>query len=166
MADMFDAAGSHDVIRTTRRWLVPTALAIAIALSAPLAAQERAATQAAADTLTKPQVQAMLEAKGYTKVHDIEFENGLWEAEAESADGNNVDLRLDPRSGTIYPDNAVSELGEADIRARLAAAGYTKVEDVEFDDGMWTADADNAQGQRMELKLDPKTGEVIGSDRD
>jgi uncharacterized membrane protein YkoI len=151
--------------RTTRRWLAPTALAAALALSAPLAAQE-GGNAAAADTLTKPQVQAMLEAKGYTKVHDIEFDNGMWEAEAESADGRNVDVRLDPRSGTIYPDDAVAELGEADIRARLAAAGYTDVKDVEFDDGMWTAEADTAQGQRMELKLDPRSGEVVGQDRD
>ncbi len=151
--------------RTTRRWLAPAVLATALALSAPLAAQE-AGNAAAADTLTKPQVQAMLETKGYTKVHDIEFDNGMWEAEAESADGRNVDVRLDPRSGTIYPDDAVAELGEADIRARLAAAGYTDVKDVEFDDGMWTAEADNAQGQRMELKLDPVTGEVVGQDRD
>jgi uncharacterized membrane protein YkoI len=147
--------------RTTRRWLAPTVLAAALVLSGPLAAQD-----AGADTLTKPQVQAMLEAKGYTKVHDIEFDNGMWEAEAESADGRNVDVRLDPRSGTIYPDDAVSELGEADIRARLAAGGYTKVNDVEFNDGMWTAEGDNAQGQRMELKLDPRTGEIVGSDRD
>ena len=38
------------------------------------------------------------------------------------------------------PANTGSPLTEADVRALLANAGYTEVNDVEFKEGVWTAD--------------------------
>lgn len=116
--------------------------------------------------MTQAQVQAAIEAKGDTRVRDVEFDDGIWTADADSADGRDVDLKFDAATGTVYPDTAVSSLSEADIRARLDAAGCTRVRDVESDDGVWKADADNAAGQKMELKLDPADGRVIGEKRD
>jgi uncharacterized membrane protein YkoI len=120
----------------------------------------------AQDALTASEVQARLEAQGYTNVNDVEFEDGVWTADARSADGNRVDVSIDPATGKIYPETGVARLGEADIKARLAAAGYAKVHDLEFEDGLWKAEADNAQGQKMELRVDPATGKVIGEARD
>ena len=37
---------------------------------------------------------------------------------------------------------------------------------MKFDDGMWQAEADNAQGVRMDLKLDPQDGRVVSETRD
>ena len=121
-----------------------------------------AGAASAQDALTASEVRARLEAQGYTNVNDVEFEDGVWTADARSADGNRVDVSIDPATGKIYPDAQVARLGEADIKARLAAAGYTKVHDLEFDDGVWKAEAGNAQGQKMELRVDPATGKVIG----
>ena len=70
---------------------------------------------------TAAEVRARLEAQGYTRVNDVEFENGMWEADARSADGQRVEGRLDPKTGEIYADDQVSTLGEADIRAALPA---------------------------------------------
>lgn len=138
-------------------------IALSLALCAGAAsAQEKAAP---ADALTAPQVRAALEAKGYTKVDDIEFEDGMWQADARSADGQRVGLRIDPATGEVYPEDRVAQLGEADVRAKLAAAGYANIHDVEFDDGMWTAEADDANGREMKLTLDPDTGRVVGKDR-
>ncbi|HEY4530557.1 MAG TPA: PepSY domain-containing protein [Luteimonas sp.] len=139
------------------------ALAVALATAGSAAAQQ---ATTAADTMTAPQVRDSLESQGYTDVNDVEFEDGLWKADARSADGARVEVRIDPASGKVYPDNAVATLGEADIRARLTAAGYLKIHDVEFDDGLWTADAEDAGGRDLKLTLDPETGEVIGKDRD
>jgi uncharacterized membrane protein YkoI len=52
-------------------------------------------------TLTEPQVRAKLEAQGYTKVNDVKFEDGVWKADAKSADGNHVDVRLDAKTGAV-----------------------------------------------------------------
>lgn len=120
----------------------------------------------AQDALTAAEVRATLETQGYTKVNDVEFEDGVWTADARSADGNRVELSINPRTGEVYPDEQVANLGEADIEARLTAAGYAKVHDIEFDDGVWKAEAEDAQGKDVELRLDPATGKVIGKARD
>lgn len=139
--------------------------AVALGLAGPAAAQAQDARKADAP-LTAPEVRAALEAKGYTHINDVEFDDGMWEADARSADGQRVDLRVDPATGEVYPEDRVSRLGEADVRARLAAAGYGNVHDVEFDDGVWTAEAEDAQGRDVKLTLDPDSGDVVGEERD
>lgn len=120
----------------------------------------------AQDALTAAEVRAKLEAQGYTNVNDVEFEEGVWSADARSADGNRVDLSIDPKTGEVYPDEQVATLGKADVEAKLTSAGYGNVHDIEFDDGVWKAEAEDAQGKDVELRLDPNTGKVIGKARD
>src|SRR5688572_9350122 len=120
----------------------------------------------ARDALTQPELRATLEAQGYTSINDIKFEDGVWKADARSANGNRVDLRIDPKTGQVYPDEQVAALGEADVRAQLAAAGYTTIHDVDYEDGSWNAEADDPRGKDVELKIDPDTGKVIGKEKD
>lgn len=120
----------------------------------------------AQDAMTSTQVRAKLEAQGYTSVNDVKFEDGVWKADARSANGNRVDVRLDGTTGEVYPDEQVANLSEADVRARLAAAGYTNVHDVDYEDGIWNAEADDPTGKDVELKIDPKSGKVIGKEED
>jgi len=138
------------------------ALAASVLLSASLglAMPALAATQA----MTAPQVQQKLAAEGYTGINDVKFKDGMWYAEAKSADGNHVQLRIDPATGKTYPDEEVSTLSKADVRASLSTQGYTDIHDVDFDDGVWKAKADNAAGNKVELRVDPASGKVIGSD--
>lgn len=121
------------------------------------------AAAAAQQAMTEPQVQSQLTAQGYTKVHDLKFKNGMWYAEAKSANGERVDLRIDARTGQVYPDEQVSQLSKQDVRASLETQGYTNVHDVEFEDGMWKAKADNPAGNRVKLKIDATSGKVIGT---
>ncbi|MFE0502634.1 PepSY domain-containing protein [Lysobacter soli] len=116
--------------------------------------------------LTEAQVRARLTEQGYTKVNDVKFEDGVWKADAHSAQGESVDVRLDAKTGQVYPDKQVANLSEADVRARLSAEGYTNVHDVDFEDGIWNAEADDPSGKDVELKLDPATGKVIGKEKD
>ena len=120
----------------------------------------------AQNALTAPQVRAHLESQGYTDIKDVKFEDGMWEADATSADGKKVDVKLDPRNGTVYPDKAVSHLDEADIRAQLSSAGYTGVSDVKLDDGMWKAKGRTATGEKVEIRLDSATGAVVAQEKD
>lgn len=136
-------------------------------LSAALAASGAALAQSTqADALTEPQVRALLTEKGYTRIDDLDFEDGAWETDATSADGNRVDVRVDPASGRIFAEALVSALSEGDVKAKLSAAGYSKVHDVDFDDGMWKAEAERADGNDVEIHLDPKDGHILHVEND
>ena len=123
-------------------------------------------TAFAQDALTESQVRAQLTAQGYTNVNDVEFEDGVWKADARSADGNRMEVRINAESGEVYPSTQVAQLSEADVRAQLAAAGYTNVHDLDYEDGVWNAEADDPAGKDVEVKIAPKTGEVIGKEKD
>lgn len=106
-----------------------------------------------------------LQDQGYTHIDDLKFKHGMWHAEARSGNGKHVDLRIDPDSGKAYADEQkVSRLSKDDVRASLASAGYTDVHDVEFEDGMWRAKAENSAGKDVKLQIDPDTGKVVGTD--
>lgn len=118
----------------------------------------------AQQAMTEPQVHSKLTEQGYTKVHELKFKDGMWRAEAKSANGDKVDLHIDAKTGQVYPNEQVSRLSEQDVRASLESQGYTHVHDVDFGDGMWKAKADNPSGNSVKLKVDPGTGKVIGID--
>ncbi len=143
--------------------MIGMAIAPAFAQSADAATAPNAmpAETKGGTSLTKPQVEQLLATHGYTKVDDLEFDKGLWQAKARSADGKDVDVKVDPATGEIVPDKAVSQVGEDDIRASLATAGYTDTHDVKLDDGVWKAKARNAEGKKVKLQLSPQDGSII-----
>ena len=65
---------------------------------------------------------------------------------------------------TVPPEAARQKAEE--LHARLAAAGYTNVHDVDYEDGIWNAEAEDPTGKDVELKIDPKSGKVIGKEKD
>ena len=146
------------------RTSAPRALRTALVLG--LAAAFGTGTAMAQDALTKPQVRAKLEAQGYTRINDIQFDDGTWTADARSADGNRVELRMDARTGEVFPDELVGHLSKDDVKAQLAAAGWSNVHDIDWDDGVWKAEADDEDGRDFEVRLDPKTGKIIGTEKD
>jgi len=151
-------------IRPSRkRWLLSLALA-----ATPLLAQAQAqqAQDPAKAAMTEPQVRALLTEQGYTRMDDLDFEDGMWETDATSADGNRVDVRVNPANGDIKAEALVSNFSENDIKAKLAAAGYSKVHDVDFDDGMWKAEAERADGNDVEIHLDATSGAIVHVEND
>ena len=57
-------------------------------------------------TITKDQIIVKAQAAGYKNVHDVEFEGGVWKVEAETADGTDVELKMDPNDGHIMGSEA------------------------------------------------------------
>ncbi|MEA5125953.1 PepSY domain-containing protein [Xanthomonas floridensis] len=143
--------------------MMTTALIGALTLASHGAFAQDAAKPAKA--LTSTEVTSMLTAKGYTKVHDVKFEHGVWTADARSGDGKDVDVHIDPVTGRVYGDQTTSRLSEADVRAALSTGGYSDVHDLKFKDGLWKADA-KRNGQEVELHVDPDDGHVVSVDGD
>lgn len=152
--------------RTTHNTTAHAAFRRALLGAGMLASLAFAGAAAAQDALTEAQVKAMLEAQGYTRINDVKFKDGTWKADARSADGNRVDLRVDAATGKVYPDTQVANLSKADVEAKLAAAGYVDVHDLDFRDGVWTAEAENDNGKDFELRIDAATGNIIGKRKD
>lgn len=128
-----------------------------------------AATTSAAwsqEALTEREVRAQLTEQGYTQINDVEFSDGIWKADARSADGNRTELSIDPKTGQVHPGRQTARLSEPDVRARLTSAGYTGIHDVEFDHGIWTAEADDSAGKSVKISIDPTTGKVMGREKD
>ncbi|MGH8062250.1 MAG: PepSY domain-containing protein [Pseudoxanthomonas sp.] len=148
-------------MRNFKHQLIATAISLMLVSGAVVARPH-----ASVDTMTEPQVRALLTEKGYTRIDDLDFEDGAWETDATSADGNRVDVRVDPASGKIFAEALVSTLSEDDVKARLSAEGYSKVHDVDFDDGVWKAEAERDNGKNVEIRLDPKDGRILHVEND
>ena len=52
------------------------------------------------------------------------------------------------------------------ITEKLSAAGYTDIDDIEVEHGLFEVDARDPEGNRVELKINPVTGDVIGLKRE
>ena len=139
-------------------------LALALAACVPAVAEAQDTDGPVA--LTEHQIRTRLAEQGYTKVNDLKFSDGVWHADARSADGNWVQVRLDPGGGTVFANELVARMSERDVRAALSAAGYTNIHDVDYEDGIWNAEADDPAGKDVELKINPNNGKIIGKEKD
>jgi hypothetical protein len=138
-------------------------LALALAL-APLAAV--ACPPHEGKPWTDGTVRAHLLQHGYTNINDVEFEEGVWTADATSKDGSLVEVTLDAATGKIIPDEGIATISREAVVASLTAAGYTNIHDIDFENGVWKVEARDANGADVELKVDPNTGKVLGTEMD
>lgn len=114
------------------------------------------------------QVAERLRGMGYAQVRDIEFDDGLWEAEVrQSASAPKVELVLHPVTLDVLGQSSAATGGQgatvltaAQVTHALQAAGYRHIRDLELDDGRWEAEATNASGQRVDLYVNASTGAV------
>lgn len=137
-------------------------LMIAAALAAALVA-----TPAVAADLSAAQVQAKLKAAGYTQVHELERDDGLWEADVSRADGSFEEVIIDPANGEIFdPRSGRTLLDAGQILALADKAGFRQVESFERDGATWKLEARNARNQRVEVRMSGHDGRVLSSKRD
>jgi len=139
-----------------------TKTAFAIAL-APFAF---VATVAFAQAVSGPaDVEAKLQAAGYSDIKDIEFDSGLWEADVRRADGKWADIVVDPATGEVFDSrDGRTVMDVRSVTDALATAGYTEVTDLDRDGALWEAEARDAQGQRVELRISGIDGRILHTD--
>lgn len=147
------------------RILSTSLLVAALGFSAYGYAQTAPTAPGSSAGLTQLEVKTLLEKQGYRNIDRIEFDEGLWEAHAISGNGTRLEVKVDPVSGRVYPENgkAVSRMNENEIRASLTGQGFSNVRDLKFKDSLWHVEADNSNGQKVELRIDPDDGTVISA---
>lgn len=119
-----------------------------------------------ADALPQDQIMQNIAAAGYRNVEGLQFRNGVWVAKAHDGAGDSVKILIAPVSGHVYAADEPSRLDKDAIESRLTAQGYQDVDDLDFDDGIWRAEARSPDGQDVDLLIDPTDGSVIASKQD
>ncbi|WP_457318319.1 PepSY domain-containing protein [Stenotrophomonas sp. P5_B8] len=124
-------------------------------------------TPAMAAELTAADVQAKLRAAGYTRVHELERDDGLWEADVTRADGTFEEVIVDPATGEIFdPRGSRALLDAGQILDLAGKAGFTRIESFERDGATWKLEARNARNQRVDVRMSGHDGRVLSSKRD
>ena len=119
-----------------------------------------------ADALPQDAIMQNIAVAGYRDVEDLQYSNGVWVANARDRGGDSVKILIAPVSGHVYAADEPSQLDRSEIEARLTAQGYQDVDDLDFDDGIWRAEARNSSGRDVDLLIDPINGQVIASKED
>lgn len=140
-----------------------TAFVTALALLAASAVHADGSAALAEPLATAPEALSRIAEAGYHAPFDLSFRHGLWTAEATALDGRRVDLVVDATTGEVWTDGAAQGgiLDSTRVRELLVAAGYTQIDDIEFDDGFWEAEARNPAGRHVDLVIHPLTGAVL-----
>jgi uncharacterized membrane protein YkoI len=155
---------SHNTIRTEKTGMTIRRTGAALVLGTAAIV----GTSAWADTIQDASgAIAALQAAGYSTVRDVELDDGLWEAEVRGADGMWHDVHVDPASGAVIDRASGGKLlTAAEVTQKLQGAGYTTVHELDLDEAVWDVEAVDAQGQRVELRVNGYTGAVISSGMD
>ena len=124
------------------------------------------AAQPPAGALSEENIKTAIANAGYQEVKDLKFDDGVWRTKARGGNAQWVQLAVGPVNGKVYVDGAPSRLNKDEVRAKLAAAGYQDVHDVEYEHGLWSADATTAGGMDVDLLVDPDNGNVVAKSRD
>lgn len=119
-----------------------------------------------AGALSQHAIEGAIASAGYKEVKGLEFEDGVWRSKARGGNKKWVKLSVGPVNGKVYPADAPSKLNADEISAKLAAAGYQNVKDVEFDEGLWSAEAKTSRGTDVKLLVDPDDGSVVAKSHD
>ena len=123
-------------------------------------------TQLPQGALSEDAVKTSIANAGYKEVKDLQFKDGIWRAEARGGNKQWVKVRVGPVNGKVYVTDAPSKLKSDEVKAKLATAGYQNVHDVEYEHGLWSVDAKTADGQKVDLLVDPDDGAVIAQKND
>jgi len=116
--------------------------------------------------LSESAIKADIANAGYQEVKGLKFEDGVWQAKARGGNDKWVRVKVGPTTGKVYEADAPSRLNKNEIKAKLTAQGYQDVDDVDFDDGLWSADAKNPEGKKVDVLVDPNDGSVVAVKQD
>lgn len=147
-----------------KRLTLATAAATLLLTTAASAQTAQAPRDAA---MGMAQVEQALRAAGYTRIHEIEKDDGLWEADVTRDDGRFREVYVDPRNGEIFDEHdGRSQLNVEQLLAKAKAQGLSDVHSLERDGATWKLEGRNARNQQVDVRLSGHDGRILHSERD
>lgn len=117
--------------------------------------------------LSLSEIQQRLEAAGYRDIDKVEREDNYYEVKGTDPDGRRVEVKVDPVSGEVTKTEFKNGqrdrsdwLTPAQIQVILESAGYRDIDKIERESRDYEVKATDADGRRVELDVDPHSGEV------
>jgi hypothetical protein len=113
---------------------------------------------------TMPQMSTILQklqAKGYSIIREIKFEKGAFEAKAINAQGNEIDIRINPQTGEMFQPTAnPARLNMLEVVKKVEAAGYHNIYKIKSDDDKYDVKALDNNGKSVEVEVNAITGTI------
>lgn len=126
-----------------------------------------AALTAHAAPLGLAQVEQKLRDAGYSRIHEIEKDDGLWEADVTRDDGRFREVYVDPKTGEIFDElDGRRQLSIDQLLAKAKEQGLREIHSVERDGATWKLEARNARNQKVDVRLSGHDGRLLASERD
>lgn len=103
-----------------------------------------------------------LQAGGYKVIQEVEYDNGNYKANVLDQNGRKLHLEVNAKSGDIVapPKDKIPSMSMSDAVKKIEAAGYKNIYKIKLEENKFEAGAMNAEGKKVDLKLNAKTGEI------
>lgn len=102
-----------------------------------------------------------LQASGYGIIRRIEYERGIYQAETINAQGMDVRLRINAKTGeVIKPDLNSVRISMLDAIQKVEAAGYKQIYKIKSEADRYKIKGIDHNGKKVDLKVDAKTGVI------
>ena len=105
-------------------------------------------------------VSQKLEKAGYTNIREIEFKRGHFEVKAYDTQGKKLKFIVSP-NGIVPPlAKPLPYLTMSQAIEKAQTAGYKTINEIEFEKGQFQLKTLDAQGKKVKLEMDAKTGSI------
>lgn len=103
-----------------------------------------------------------LDQAGYQQIRTVEYKNGSYKVEAYGAQGQKIKFDIDAKSVAIpsFENNSKPYLTMLQIARKLQGAGYSRIDEIAFDDDYYEIITYDANGSRVKLEANSITGEI------
>lgn len=133
----------------------------------------------AADTvvLAEPEVRTIVMKRGYVEPTVVVREGDLWRVRSLDPAGQEVTLFVDANgkvlgasevvrsrivtTTTTAPAPLPAPLDPPSLTRVLTEAGFHNIHDVDLDNGVWKAEADDITGEDFEIHVDASSGMIV-----
>lgn len=141
---------------------------------------------ASADTivLAEPEVRTIVTRHGYIEPVVVKREADLWRVRSVNPAGQEVTVFVNANGELLGASDVVrtrivetttttttaepvaveplpAPVDATSVATVLADAGFHNVHDVDFDNGVWKAEADDITGEDFEIHVDPNSGLIV-----